>query len=103
MLVFRLDMARQSRHEQDFRRAGDVVSSSSRSDDNRSIAGPRVPWVALVVIPAYARADSRDRQSAAAAVVVLGGRLCFFEAEDDFDCFFVFDNFGVSVRERGRC
>lgn len=48
-------------------------------------------------VPAHARANSRNRESAAAVVgsVVRSG--CgLLEAENDFDCFFVFDDFGVS-------
>ena len=50
--------------------------------------------VVVVVVPAHPRADGRDRESAAGSVV--RGGFGVFEAEDDFDRFFVFDDFGVS-------
>jgi hypothetical protein len=95
-LMLRLSVARQSSQEQDLRRVGNL---SSRSNAHRGVAGPRGPRVPRVrSVPAHARADGCDCESAAA--VVGRGGVGFFEAQDDFDCFFVFDDFGVSVGEK---
>jgi hypothetical protein len=69
-LMRRLSMARQSSQEQHLRWVGHL---SSRSNTHRGIAGPRVPRMPGVPrvrgVPAHARADGCDCESAAAVVV----------------------------------
>jgi hypothetical protein len=101
-LMLTLSSTRQPLKQQNPRRVRDVTADTGSNADGSGVAGPRTPRVSCRVphgVPAHARADCCDCESATAAagggVLVFGG--CgFFEAEDDFDCFFVFDDFGVS-------
>jgi hypothetical protein len=101
-LMLTLSSTRQPLKQQDPRRVRDVPANTRSNADGSGVAGPRAPGVSCRVphgVPAHARADGGDCESATAAagggVFVFGG--CgFFKAEDNFDCFFVFDDFRVS-------
>jgi hypothetical protein len=108
-----LSLTRQPLKQQDPRRDSDI-STNSRSNADRSggVASPRAPRVPLRVdvphsIPAHARTNSCNRESATAAASVVGSVIFasgrgFFKAENDFDGFFVFDDFRVAFGEVAR-
>jgi hypothetical protein len=112
-LMLALSLTRQPLKQQDPRRDSDI-STNSRSNADRSggVASPRAPRVPLRVdvphsIPAHARTNSCNRESATAATSVVGTVIFasgrgFFKAEDYFDRFFVFDDFRVAFGEVAR-